>query len=269
MSRSNLRVEPTSLSVPLRQLGNSRSHPIEVTCVPMKSLFLGFLLVGLAEVPLAIQSSAQYPRAPFVTRDEATNDPSLKSFRDHLLQVAERRDWDALNLTFEQSVVAELAGLFAKNTDPTEAALWNELARILRLGGSFTTDRGAQVGRTEFCAPYAYSAYPAVHQIPDALLNLTEGEVWVVVAKNVAVRSRPSSNAPVIARLSEELVAVQDQDRRDLSGGPTVFQLVELPSGKIGYADTQALWGIDRDYHVCFTQLNGGWRVTTFARGLR
>jgi hypothetical protein len=104
-----------------------------------------------------------------------------------------------------------------------------DLLRALALGGAFTTDHGAQDGRREFCAPYAYSSYP---RLPGDLQDATgDGLAWPVLGTNVAVRDQPSIKARIIARLDYNLVPVSSMDLPDKSGAAYVWEMVNLPKG--------------------------------------
>ncbi|MBA2306354.1 MAG: hypothetical protein H0W08_27500 [Acidobacteria bacterium] len=145
-----------------------------------------------------------------------------------------------------------------------EAWVWRELERTISHGGAFTTSEGAVHGRREFCAPYAYVRYPRASPL---LSEMGEAYPWVVIGRNVAVRRSPSIKAAVIARVSYELLPVDDRDARDESGGPIVWQGVYLPNGRYGFIADDLLWG-DRDYHACFANFDGQWLLTKFERGL-
>jgi hypothetical protein len=96
-----------------------------------------------------------------------------------------------------------------------------------------------------------------------------DGFAWPVIGTNVAVRDRPSIKARVVGRLDHELVPVSDMDAPDQSGAAFVWQMVKLPGGAVGYVETSLLWGPDRDWHVCFAQFDGEWRVSLFDRAFR
>jgi hypothetical protein len=119
-------------------------------------------------------------------------------------------------------------------------------------------------GRREFCAPYPYSAYP---KLPGDLFEATEnGFAWPVLGRNVAVRERPDIRSRIIARLDYNLVPVLDVDAPDNSGAAYVWQMVILPTGRLGYVEASLLWGPHRDWHLCFAQFGGSWKVSLFDR---
>jgi hypothetical protein len=191
--------------------------------------------------------------------DEGAADPTFAEFRRVLLDWLASGDVAAvLNL-----MTPELRSEYPR-LHPEEIA---HLRRALSMGGTNTEERGGQFGRREFCAPYAYSAYPTPGQIPDDLREAVEdGEPWVIVGSNVAVRERPSIRSRVMARLSYTLVPVNNPNRKDETGAAYTWQMVQLPGGAWGWVEDSFLWGPE-DYRVCFARLAGQWQMTAFKRG--
>jgi hypothetical protein len=208
-----------------------------------------------------ILHASNVPYRPFVLRpaDEGAADQTFAEFRRTLLDRLASGDIAAVL----NSMTSELRTEYAR-LHPEEIT---GLRRALSLGGTNTEERGGQFGRREFCAPYAYSAYPSPGQIPDDLREAIEdGEAWVIVGANVAVRERPSIRSRVLARMSYNLVPVNNPDREDESGAQYVWQMVQLPNGTWGWVANSFLWG-PQDYRVCFARLDGRWQMTTFKRG--
>jgi hypothetical protein len=71
-----------------------------------------------------------------------------------------------------------------------DSELWSELAAVLALGGTLESD-------STFVAPYVFSRWPASYDAFDYL---------AVIASNVRVRAEPSSTAPILRRVSFEVV---------------------------------------------------------------
>jgi hypothetical protein len=125
----------------------------------------------------------------------------------------------------------------------------------LALGGVFTTTRGAERGRREFCAPYVYAAYPS--ELPQEL----QGETlpWVILGNEVPVHARPDARSSVIQRLSYSLVFANGPAVAGGSNGST-WQEVEL--GKtVGYVDRSMLRS-PTDYYVCMAKFGENWLIT-------
>lgn len=216
-------------------------------------LLLGYLTAWVAMA----QVDRRYTESRVLPVDEAPQDEEFFRFRQRLSAVLDSGNLEAITPMFSEDVRAT-------GRTSLSAADAAELRSVLRLGGSFTTTRGAQPGRREFCAPYAYSEYPPTHTVPEDLLNVVEdGFVWVVLGTGVRVRGRPSIVAPIVGTLHYDLVPVQDLDANDESGASYVWQLVLLSDGRIGYVESSLLFG-DRNKHVCFANIGGQWRIAEF-----
>jgi hypothetical protein len=122
----------------------------------------GCLARSLSASSNALQSG--YVRRPMPPVDEGELDPDLKAFRQAFVEAVAARNATAVLDATAPELRPHLSGLAL----PREAfvggrldADWGRLEKLLALGGSFTTTRGAQVGRREFCAPYTYQCVSA------------------------------------------------------------------------------------------------------------
>jgi hypothetical protein len=127
--------------------------------------------------------------------DEAAQDPTFDEFRTRLIAAVKARDAkfviDAAVPLLQQRFKEGLALPPSAFAGPArEDAEWRELERVLLLGGSFTTTRGARRGRREFCAPYAYSTYPTqLNAIVESMAGHDvnpEGDPWVILGSEGA-----------------------------------------------------------------------------------
>lgn len=203
--------------------------------------------------------------------DEAHRDPGFHAFRQQLLSAVDDRD-----AQFVMSVLApELHDLGRVLALPPSAfappnredAAWAEMARVLSLGGSFTTLRGRQEGRLEFCAPYTYSAYPTraqliqiVQQIPGHDHNALS-DPWVILKDDVGVRAVPDDGAPILRRLSYDLVIPSGGE----AGTPVQWRHIYIVQGREGWVRADQIRSPD-DYHACFANIEGSWKMTAFER---
>jgi len=185
--------------------------------------------------------------------DEARADASLSTARDNL--------FDALRRNATGALAALISPKLNAGTNLVEGLEWADedrvsLLKALRFGGAFTTERGAEFGRREFCAPYAYAKYPEVK----------DREPWfaevpgVILGDNVAVHDRPTQTSRVIARLRHAIVRSEGtlkgaDDRR------TEWVLVGLPIDQEGYVLASDIWKPD-EYHVCFAKEGNFWLVS-------
>jgi hypothetical protein len=189
--------------------------------------------------------------------DEATTDPSLLAFRTVLLAAARAGDQHRVSNLMTPRLQSQLPERFIHVYD---------LSRLLALGGSFTTTRGSVHGRREFCAPYVYSAFPKLYNLPDGLSNrLGDGDAWVVLQARVPVKKEPTVLSLTLRYFSYEIVSVGGDDVPDRhSPGPRWVQIY-LPGRVVGYVDSTVVRRT-YDYAACFAKFEGQWRMTLFDR---
>lgn len=210
---------------------------------------LAVMLVAGSLGPTAAQARKLYPV------DEAGKDPSFQAFRRRLVAALRRGD-----RTFVLGVVdpkiewsfGDGPGIqgFRKawKLDEAGSVGWNSLRdtllSTLALGGSF--DKG------EFCAPYVFSRWPA---------DLDSFEHAAVLGRQVAVRSGPSATAPILTRLTHDIVKIPPPGK-----GDAAWVKIITPGGRRGYVAARDLRG-PTDYRACFKRVKGNWRMTVFVAG--
>lgn len=197
-------------------------------------------------------SSYAFKLAPV---DEGTGDPEFARFRERLLRAIRDRDTSFLVASSLQVI-----------HQPLPSSEWTELERMLSLGGTFTTTRGAERGRREFCAPYTYSAYPApINVIAERLPGhdeSNESDPWVILGDRVPVLERPSKSARVLRYLSHDLVFTS----AEAPGSPPVlWREIFIDGDRKGWVSAEMIRK-PSDYHVCFAYVDGRWRLTQFSR---
>jgi hypothetical protein len=198
--------------------------------------------------------------------DQAAQDPSFAEFRKAFRAALDRRDVrsviDAVSPLARIDSERRGQKFFERELSIPRSAMggqeheyWSALSRTLSRGGAFTTTRGAEPGRREFCAPYIYTLFPKV--LPDNLAG--EADPWVILGSNVAARREADYKSPVVTRLSFDLVK---------SSGLKIggWQEIELPDGPTAY-----VWGDliadPGDYHACFAKFGTKWLMTEFSHG--
>jgi hypothetical protein len=132
---------------------------------------------GMANGNGTIQS--RYSRYPVPPVDEGPQEASFDTFRDQFVQAVVRRDASAVVDSIDPSRTVGLETLRAsleRGLAIPHHEYWFALDRAIKRGGSFTTTRGAQQGRREFCSPYTFSSYPR----PRPLGFQGELEPWVI-----------------------------------------------------------------------------------------
>ena len=209
------------------------------------SLFALVMLTALATP----QAHAQREFRPL---DEAVMQPDFFSFRAQLLSTLARRDTPALLEVVHKNIKNSFGGNdgvseFKKTwaLHKRDSRLWEVLATVLALGGSFTGDAA-------FNAPYVFSRWPAD---VDAFGNVA------VVGSEVRVRASASRSAESIATLSFAIV-----ERAEPSAAGSAWVAVRLPGGRVGFIDRRFVRG-PVDYRAIFTKADGKWMLSALIAG--
>ena len=209
------------------------------------SLFALVMLTALATP----QAHAQREFRPL---DEAVMQPDFFSFRAQLLSTLARRDTPALLEVVHRNIKNSFGGNDGINEfkktwalHKRDSRLWEVLATVLALGGSFTGDAA-------FHAPYVFSRWPAD---VDAFGNVA------VVGSEVRVRASASRSAESIATLSFAIV-----ERAEPSATGSAWVAVRLPGGRVGFIDRRFVRG-PVDYRAIFTKADGKWMLSALIAG--
>lgn len=189
--------------------------------------------------------------------DQASRDSSFVEYRDALLRAVRVRDTGAVVDLASPDVMLSFGGdagreSLRRNLEGIEnwqgGAYWDELRRVLELGGVFFED-GA------FCSPYL--ACLDVPGCPDC----DPFETVFVTGHDVAARAKPVSDARIVARLSYDVLRM---DAEAYSGED--WYPVHLPAGgKAFVSETDARMAVD--YRARFEKIGGNWRMTVFIAG--
>jgi hypothetical protein len=234
-----------------------------VNCISMVvSVLILLITVGEWQRP---PSQPAFLRLPPV--DEAKTDPTLLDFRNRLAAALKSGDVGSVLSFMEKNVRLEIEPHWrripANRLVIDSDSEWVALRRLLALGGSFTTTRGAVAGRQEFCAPYVYSAFPA-RPLPESI----EGEVdpWVILGEKVPVYSERKATARVMLYLSYAIVRTGGGLLGPERDG-TFWAPLHLPDDREGFVISEQIRS-PSDYHACFAKLDGAWRMTAFERNV-
>jgi hypothetical protein len=190
--------------------------------------------------------------------DESNLDPSFVDFRTKLAEAIQRRDLEFVLKIAHPEITLGSPEDFPNPQDSLkkmfgpakyETDMWRELRDMISLGAVRTYGK--------FCAPYLYTRFPE---------ELDPFEYLVITEENVRVRAEPKSTAPVVARLSYDIVKRRWQGYsavyESINGEEYPWWRIETPSGRIGY-----VWGryarSPLDYEVCFEKVNGRWMMTS------
>ena len=183
--------------------------------------------------------------------DEAERDPSFSAFRERLLDIVERRDAAALL----EVVASDIRYSFGNgggrkafeeywNLGTGDSKLWDELGRVLRLGGSFREGR--------FVAPYTFSAWPD---------GVDGFEHLATICEDAVARAEPSPRAEPFVRLDHHVLPVGPEDRH---GEP--WRQVILPDERRAWIEDECVRS-HVDYRAAFEKRDGEWRMVFFIAG--
>lgn len=196
--------------------------------------------------------SVSGPKLPLV--DEGPTDPSFAAYRRQLLDIVQRHDAAALIAAVDPKIrtsfgdgggIEDLRRQW--KLDAPDSPLWRELEQILTLGGTF---RGEGAERS-FWAPWVYSAWPESH---DAFTSLA------VIGDGISLHETPDRSAPVIARLSYDIVTPSSDARDD------GWREIKIADGRSGWIESKSLRS-PIEYRAGFQQRDGVWRMTALVAG--
>ncbi len=201
--------------------------------------------------------------------DDGARDPSFASFREKLLEAVKKRDVQFILGIVDPAILNSFGGDGGINEfkqqwklEQPDSALWDELAAILSLGGSFTNSEQ----RLEFCAPYVYSAWARIeNQVSEA--NGIPGHA-AIVGENVELLREPKEGAVVLGRLSYDVVKVEYEHSipDDLRKERFAWVKVLTMNGKEGYVSGRNVRS-PLDHRACFRKQNETWRMTALVAG--
>jgi hypothetical protein len=85
-----------------------------------------------------------------------------------------------------------------------------------------------------------------------------------VIAKDVAVKTRPAASAAVIAHVGYQLVWVAPAGVLSARDGSSWHEIA-LTGGRRGYVPAETVRD-PADYHVCFANRTGRWKIVAMMR---
>ena len=184
--------------------------------------------------------------------DQAPTQPDFFTFRAQLISTLARRDVPALLDVVHQNIknsfggndgIDEFKQMWA--LDQPDSRLWEELATVLALGGTFS-------GEDSFTAPYTFSRWP---DGVDAFSHVA------IIGSSVRVRSAANRTAPTVASLSYTIVEQVESTTPDDD-----WVRVRLPGGATGHVDQRYVRS-PIDYRAYFSKVGGRWQMTVFVAG--
>jgi hypothetical protein len=178
-------------------------------------------------------------------RDEALQDQALAALREKLQKAVARRDASGVLEVTDPRISTSFGPdsgfeFFKRDLANRRSAIWNELAAVLALGGTFETPE-------TFVAPFSVGCGEP-------------GEEVVVVGRHVRVRTRPQASAPVLSSVSFAILRTRD------AVSSRSWQPVQLPDGRPGFIAARFVRS-PIGYRAYFTKVDGLWRLVSFIGG--
>lgn len=137
--------------------------------------------------------------------------------------------------------------LWGLQQNPDESKVWQELQKILDLGGVSKSGKSMTF-------PYLFTDWPDQY---DAF------EYGAIIGKRVNLRTKPSLNSQVIRQMSYEIVLpIRSTDN---AASPD-WQKIQTHDQKTGYVAAQYLRS-PIDYRAGFDKGPDGWKMTFFVAG--
>ncbi|MGE3260491.1 MAG: SH3 domain-containing protein [Bacteriovoracia bacterium] len=191
--------------------------------------------------------------------DEAAKEKSFLDFRTKLLKAIEAKDAAYLSSILAKNIAFSFGGegdgdgpagfrrMWNLNKHPERSKVWAELKAVVARGGKFNEDL------TSFDAPYVSAAWPSAYDSFD---------YSAVVEKDAIVRERARLDAPVLQKVSYEILRVTS----DWSNKPNAWSTVILPNGKKGHIQNRFLQS-PVGYRARFEKVGKDWKMATFIAG--
>jgi hypothetical protein len=197
-----------------------------------------------ADANPCVQPGDRNPR--LLPVDEATSRPDFLAYRRQLEMAVARRDLDAVVEALDPGIRLGFDATGGVETFRKEFSdrkeLWEQLARVLALGGSLRTP-------TSFEAPYVFSRWPD---------RFDSFECAAIAGRDVRVRGAARLDAPIVTTVSYAIVRMLDRGER--------WSQVQLGDGRRGYV-ARAYVRSPVDFRALFNLLDGRWRMTAFVAG--
>ncbi|MDP2239318.1 MAG: hypothetical protein Q8K18_04030 [Burkholderiales bacterium] len=193
--------------------------------------------------------------------DEGAKDASWVSFKNRLLDALDKKDRKLVLGIIDKNIRNSFDGTrgiseFKKlwDFDAEDSPLWLELKAALFLGGAY---RKRDKAPDEFCAPYVLPKWP------DNIDPHTHG---AIIARDVLVKSEPSSASATLQTLAYDIVAVTDWDVADqVADVKQRWVKVKIKEGEGFVPEEQIRSPIE--HTACFVKEPNGWRLIAMGVG--
>ena len=195
--------------------------------------------------------------------DEANLDPSFLAFRTKLIAAAERRDGKFIYGILDPKIQLSFGGHegvtgFKEmwNIEGGDSKFWDELLEVVKNGGAFYRENGKRTGR--FLAPYTFVSFPD---------DLDPFDHSMIFGNGVNLRERPDANSPIVAKLSYNVVTVDNGAvvNKPNTEDPDWYRLETL-GGLKGFVKAEFVRS-SLDYRAGFVKKRGQWKMVFFIAG--
>jgi hypothetical protein len=192
--------------------------------------------------------------------DVSATDTGLARVRAQLLEAAEKDDFDLmiplladeLKVDFELGREAFIKQVRAYNV-AERRRFWLDMRDALQLG------MARRHGEQDVCAPYVFAG----------LQDLEEDRpVVAITGRQVAVRAQPALSAPILERLTYDVVAMRQDPNpfaSDNDDSPYHWWAIVTPTGNAGWVYSQYAKS-PVGFRVCVTNVRDEWKVSAIVR---
>lgn len=229
---------------------NPKSHVLIGGCVVAVCLALALAAEGAPK--------ESFPRVKVPPVDDADQRPDFKAFREQFLEAIRNRDMKFLMEHVDPAISYSFREEFGRpgflahwklKENPEKSRLWNELDRLLRLGGVFTDEE-----QSFFIAPYTFINFPSF---------IDGSNFAVALAEKAPVFESADVTSRVVANVSHEVVKWK---YRPGPGDPEAFEEVTIHTGVRGYLQRKYLRS-PIDFRAGFQNQNGTWKMMFLVSG--
>ncbi len=201
---------------------------------------------------LVLLPSKAVAQVDFLPVDEAVSNPEFFAFRAHLQRGLAHRDVAAVQAVLHPEIKLTFGGDYGLQgfmqlwkPTTTESQLWETLAAVLALGGTFDEDGS-------FTAPYVFSRWP--HE-KDAFTHVA------VLGENVPVYSAADDTTGVLTTVSFTVLEVASDSTFE-----EPWVKIVLHDKRQGFIEHHVVRS-PLDYRVRFSKHDGRWLMELFVAG--
>jgi hypothetical protein len=190
--------------------------------------------------------------------DEGPRDASFAKFRTEFKAIIARKDAKALMKIIVPNIQNSFGGdngaaNFKKMWKPADAKsdVWPVLKLVLDMGGNFDS-------KTEFSAPYVFSAFPS---------DVDSFDTVAVTAADAVMRDKPKADATVVRKLDYDILNLMAGAKKlQHEAGPDDWLEVTDAAGKRGFVPQRDVRS-SIDFRAGFKKIKGRWRMVDLVVG--